>query len=149
MRKRLLMTSLVLLGLGLTACGNKEKADTKDTTATSSTKVETSKESEAKQEVDEATFKGVISENPTLDEETVSLTFDKVEAVSDPDKILDTLNASGVTLLAPTKALDGFKAEDLDVGSTIEFTIESPAAMTYSIPPQIAGNSIKTIKVVD
>lgn len=147
MKKRLLITGVVLFSLALTACGNKDKDNTKDSTIESSKTVETEASiTSSETQGETATFKGTISELPILDEKVVPLMFDKVEAVEDPDKLIDMFNASGVMLMADLESLDGFKPEDLEVGDEIEFTIDTPAAMTHSIPPQISGSAIKSIK---
>ena len=146
MKKRLFITGVVLFSLGLTACGNKEKDNTKDSTIESSQTVATDTASET--EGERATFKGSISELPTIDEKVVPLMFEKVEAIEDPDKLVDMFNASGVMLMVDLESLEGFKPDELEVGDEIEFTIETPAAMTHSIPPQISGSAIKSIKAV-
>ncbi|MFI3605084.1 hypothetical protein [Vagococcus fluvialis] len=147
MKKRLLVTSIVLLSLTLAACGNKKKDGTSESTAESSKTVETkSSTKEAQAEGETATFKGKIGEIPVLDEETVSLHFATVEAIEDPDKLIDTFNASGVTLMVDVETLKDFDPEDLEVGDELEFVINTPAQMTFSIPPQISGSSIRSIK---
>lgn len=150
MKKRLLVTSIVLLSLTLAACGNKEKDGTSESTAESSKTVETkSSTKEAQDEGETATFKGKIGEIPVLDEETVSLHFATVEAIEDPDKLIDTFNASGVTLMVDVETLKDFDPEDLEVGDELEFVINTPAQMTFSIPPQISGSSIRSIKPIN
>lgn len=146
MKKRLFFTGVVLFSLGLTACGNKEKDNTKDSAVESSQTVATDASSETQGE--RATFRGSISELPTIDEKVVPLMFEKVEAIEDPDKLIDMFNASGVMLMVDLESLEGFKPDELEVGDEIEFTIETPAAMTHSIPPQISGSAIKSIKAV-
>ena len=147
MKKRLLVTSIVLLSLTLAACGNNEKDGTSESTAESSKTVETkSSTKEDQAEGETATFKGKIGEIPVLDEETVSLHFATVEAIEDPDKLIDTFNASGVTLMVDVETLKDFDPEDLEVGDELEFVINTPAQMTFSIPPQISGSSIRSIK---
>lgn len=149
MKKRLLVTSIVLLSLTLAACGNKEKDGTSESTAESSKTVETkSSTKEDQAEGETATFKGKIGEIPVLDEETVSLHFATVEAIEDPDKLIDTFNASGVTLMVDVETLKDFDPEDLEVGDELEFVINTPAQMTFSIPPQISGSSIRSIKPI-
>ncbi|MGF2054088.1 hypothetical protein [Vagococcus fluvialis] len=150
MKKRLLVTSIVLLSLTLAACGNKEKDVTSESTAESSKTVETkSSTKEDQAEGETATFKGKIGEIPVLDEETVSLHFATVEAIEDPDKLIDTFNASGVTLMVDVETLKDFDPEDLEVGDELEFVINTPAQMTFSIPPQISGSSIRSIKPIN
>jgi ABC-type glycerol-3-phosphate transport system substrate-binding protein len=150
MKKRLLVTSIVLLSLTLAACGNKEKDGTSESTAESSKTVETkSSTKEDQAEGETATFKGKIGEIPVLDEETVSLHFATVEAIEDPDKLIDTFNASGVTLMVDVETLKDFDPEDLEVGDELEFVINTPAQMTFSIPPQISGSSIRSIKQIN
>ncbi len=150
MKKRLLVTSIVLLSLTLAACGNKEKDGTSESTAESSKTVETkSSTKEDQAEGETATFKGKIGKIPVLDEETVSLHFATVEAIEDPDKLIDTFNASGVTLMVDVETLKDFDPEDLEVGDELEFVINTPAQMTFSIPPQISGSSIRSIKPIN
>jgi hypothetical protein len=147
MKKRLLVTGRVRLSLTLAACGNKEKDGTSESTAEPSKTVETkSSTKEDQAEGETATFKGKIGEIPVLDEETVSLHFATVEAIEDPDKLIDTFNASGVTLMVDVETLKDFDPEDLEVGDELEFVINTPAQMTFSIPPQISGSSIRSIK---
>lgn len=149
MKKSLLFTSVVLLSLTLAACGNNNKETTNESTKESFETVETEASSVTQTEGEIAVFKGKISELPVIDEDTVPLTFDKVEAIEDPDKLVDSFNASGVVLLASLENLEGFEAEDLEVGTELQFELETPAATTFSIPPQIAGSSIKKITVVE
>mgnify|MGYP003593002653 FL=1 len=64
--------------------------------------------------------------------------------------MLNTFEASGLTLNADFDSFEGdVEPEDVVVGSVLEFTLTTPAAMTYSIPPQISGDSIISIKDVD
>ncbi|MBO0478439.1 hypothetical protein [Vagococcus fluvialis] len=133
------------------SCMWKQKKDgTSESTAESSKTVETkSSTKEAQAEGETATFKGKIGEIPVLDEETVSLHFATVEAIEDPDKLIDTFNASGVTLMVDVETLKDFDPEDLEVGDELEFVINTPAQMTFSIPPQISGSSIRSIKPIN
>jgi ABC-type glycerol-3-phosphate transport system substrate-binding protein len=78
MKKRLLVTSIVLLSLTLAACGNKEKDGTSESTAESSKTVETkSSTKEDQAEGETATFKGKIGEIPVLDELVYTLLLSK------------------------------------------------------------------------
>lgn len=139
MKKSLVLMSIALFSVGLVACSNKGEDATKESTAVSS---------ESSEEV--AVFRGEISELPIIDGEYVVLTFDELEAIKDPDDMLNTFEASGLTLNADFDSFEGdVEPEDVVVGSVLEFTLTTPAAMTYSIPPQISGDSIISIKDVD
>ncbi|HCM88789.1 MULTISPECIES: hypothetical protein [Vagococcus] len=109
---------------------------------------ETEVSSQKELKISSSTFKGELSEVPIIDEDTVILAFEKIIAIKDEDNLLDSLNANGVVLLADMTIFDKeMKPEDFKVGSLIEFELETPTAMTYSIPPQVAGNSIKRVSL--
>lgn len=144
MKKSLLFISITLLSIALVACSNNKDKTTEESKPAESTTVETSENQE-----ETATFRGKITEIPVLDEDVVRLIFDELEAVNDPDGLLDSFNASGVVLLAGLDSFDkDIEQEDIVAGSELEFVIETPAAMTFSIPPQVSGNSIITIRQI-
>ncbi len=141
MKKKAILTGLILTVLVLGACS--KKAEIK-TNASKETEVSSQKELK----ISSSTFKGELSEVPIIDEDTVMLTFEKVTAIKDEDNLIDSLNANGVVLLADMTIFDKeMKPENFKIGSILEFELETPTAMTYSIPPQVAGNSIKRISL--
>ncbi|MGX7023430.1 hypothetical protein [Vagococcus hydrophili] len=142
MKKRLVLLSTLFIALTLSACSKKEELKTNETKET----VETTQK---EMKIGSATFKGKLSETPIIDEDTIIMSFEKVTAIKDEEKLADMMNANGVVLLADMNIFDkDMKPEDFEVGSEIEFELETPTAMTYSIPPQVAGNSIKRISLV-
>lgn len=141
MKKKAILTGLILTVLVLGSCS--KKAEIK-TNASKETEVSSQKELK----ISSSTFKGELSEVPIIDEDTVMLTFEKVTAIKDEDNLIDSLNANGVVLLADMTIFDKeMKPENFKIGSILEFELETPTAMTYSIPPQVAGNSIKRISL--
>ncbi|MEG0551693.1 MAG: hypothetical protein RR554_11035 [Vagococcus sp.] len=144
MKKKVLILSIVVLSFIFVGCTKKVEKKTENT----SDSLETVQSTSSSQESKEARFRGKLTDKPTVDEETVRLSFEKVEAISDPEKISDNLNANGVVLLANPKTFDSsLNIENLTKDSEVEFTLTSPVAMTFSIPPQIAGNSITHVRL--
>ncbi len=139
MKRKLLLKGLIVMSITLVSCSKKEVKKTERSL--------TQETIETKEKTESARFKGEIIEPPMIDGETVRLTFENVTAVEDPEKVIDSLNANGVVLLANIESMDiNLETEDLEVGSELEFTLASPPAMTFSIPPQISGNSILEVK---
>ena len=101
MKKSLLFISITLLSIALVACSNN-----KDKTAEESKPVESTTVTTSENQEKTATFRGKITEMPVLDDDVVRLIFDELEAVNDPDGLLDSFNASGVVLLAGLDSFD-------------------------------------------
>lgn len=149
--KKIIITTTILASLFfMTGCSLKssEKADsnlTGETTEMTDIKDDVAKDREDGYSI----FEGKLSVDPTIKEDDVTLSFENVDAINDPDEIHDTINSNGVILNAQKKQ---FENEDdiseLKKGSVVQFTLEKSPALTFSIPPQIPGNSIKSIRVI-
>lgn len=73
----------------------------------------------------------------------------KVEAIEDPESILNMMKNDGVILnVSEGQLANGLKEEDLKSGDKIQFTLVDLPAMTMSIPPQVAGNSVLKVEKI-
>lgn len=143
MKKRVIASLTCVLLIVLSGCG-KNKLDVLSTDSSMTSEV---KESTDMKEL--SRYKGTLKQDAQLDEESVSLAFDKVEAIQDSEGMIDSLNADGVVLNIDKKSLSKtVNLDELKQDVEVEFTLESPVMMTFSIPPQIAGNSVKTLKLL-
>ncbi|UUV99103.1 hypothetical protein [Vagococcus luciliae] len=95
-------------------------------------------------------FEGRLTMDPIIEKDTVILSFESVDVVCDPDSIHDVLDSNGVVLNVDKKLYDKTKNKDkMRYGVTVEFTLTPTPALTFSIPPQVPGDSIESIKVLD
>lgn len=150
MKKKVwLISALALAVVTLAACGsgNKDKNTASSSEASSLKESSEPASSESTKAEEQAIIKGVLKEDVTTDGDNVSFFIIEVEGVSDPTDIAKGINEDGVILNAESKQVDGeFKAEDFKAGQTIEVTLEANPIMTRSLPPQIPGASIISIK---
>ena len=51
-------------------------------------------------------------------------------------------------LHAPQESFEGQEVSELTKGTTVQVTLSGLPVMTMSIPPQVPGNSIKTVEIV-
>jgi len=94
-------------------------------------------------------FEGRLAANPETNKNTVILSFDNVDVVNDPDSIHDILDSNGVVLNVDQSLFDKTaNADKLKEGVMVEFTLTRTPALTYSIPPQVPGDSIKALRVL-
>ena len=95
-------------------------------------------------------FEGRLSSDPVTNKETVILSFESVDVVHDPDSLHDILDSNGVILNVDKKLFDNTShCEKMRDGVRVEFTLTKTPALTFSIPPQVPGDSIESLKVLD
>lgn len=95
-------------------------------------------------------FEGSLSSNPVTNKDTVVLSFESVDVVNDPDSIHDILDSNGVILNVDKNLFKKTPNSDkIKDGVKIEFTLTKSPALTFSIPPQVPGNSIESLRVLD
>lgn len=145
-RKVWLISALALAVVSLAACGTKDKENVNSSEA-SSVKESSVASSESREAMEQSVIKGVLKEEVTVDGDNVSFFMTEVEGVSDPNEIAKGIGEEGVILNAESKQVDGeFKAADFKAGQVIEVTLDANPIMTRSLPPQIPGASIISIK---
>ena len=79
-------------------------------------------------------------------ESAVQILLTDVEAVQDSENATTSFN-DGVTINVDPATLD-FNFNDLKAGDKLKVSLDHPAIMTMSIPPQIPGNSILSVELV-
>lgn len=147
------MKKLTILGLALTAlllasCGSQSdnhstNETTKNDESTTNSTTNSTVESQAT-----TIFTGVLQENATAgDNETIQIFLNDIEAVDDQETIVPNFQTDGVILHAPQKSFEG-QISELTKGTTVQVTLTGLPVMTMSIPPQVPGNSIKTVEIV-
>lgn len=95
-------------------------------------------------------FEGRLISDPVIDKNAVILSFESVDAVNDPESIHDVLDSNGVVLNVDKTIFDKTKhKEKFKQGALVEFTLTKTPALTYSIPPQVPGDSIKSVQIKD
>ncbi|MFC6346804.1 hypothetical protein [Vagococcus carniphilus] len=150
MKKSFLALS-VLLSIGmLSACSNSKDNASNESSASSSISQQKEPEtsSSKKETQTNSEFKGKIAEKPVIEDETVTVTINKVEAIKDSEGINASFSPDGVVLIADKKVFDeSVKVEDLAEGDELDFILSSTPAMTKSIPPQISGDSVIKISL--
>ncbi|WP_314059967.1 hypothetical protein [uncultured Vagococcus sp.] len=145
-RKVWLISALALAVISLAACGTKDK-ETVNSSEASSVKESSVASSESSEAMKQSVIKGVLKEDVTVDGDKVSFFMTEVEGVSDLNEIAKGIGEEGVILNAESKEVDGeFKADDFKAGQAIEVTLDANPIMTRSLPPQIPGASIISIK---
>lgn len=151
-----MMTKQVIIGLSfaamllLTACGNQGNSAANGETGTSKTSEQTSSVSNSTSETETAAiFTGVIQEDAIAgSDDTFSLFLKEVAAVEDDDQVVQSFQNDGVILHVPVEAYSG-DLEELTEGATVQVTLQGIPIMTMSIPPQIPGNSIQKVELVE
>ena len=79
-------------------------------------------------------------------ESAVQILLTDVEAVQDSENATTSFN-DGVAINVDPTTLD-FDFNDLKAGDKLKVSLDHPAIMTMSIPPQIPGNSILSVELV-
>lgn len=79
-------------------------------------------------------------------ESAVQILLTDVEAVQDSENATTSFN-DGVAINVDPATLD-FDFNDLKSGDKLKVSLDHPAIMTMSIPPQIPGNSILSVELV-
>ena len=136
MNGSLILFSVMLLG----ACTT--------TTDTESTVESTNSMSTTKEEEIVTIFTATVESVTELEthESAVQIFLTDVEAVQDSENATTSFN-DGVTINVDPATLD-FNFNDLKAGDKLKVSLDHPAIMTMSIPPQIPGNSILSVELV-
>ena len=79
-------------------------------------------------------------------ESAVQILLTDVEAVQDSENATTSFN-DGVAINVDPATLD-FDFNELKAGDKLKVSLDHPAMMTMSIPPQIPGNSILSVELV-
>lgn len=145
--------ALVVLG----ACGQGnntvESSDTSMSTEQSTSQSTSNSTAGSSEEVSgTSVFSGVLVEdaNATDSDNSIRISLNEVEAVSDPEEMLASFQSNGVILNAQEEQLaEGLTVDQLKAGDKVQFTLAEMPIMTMSIPPQIPGNSITLIEKVE
>lgn len=132
----LILFSVMLLG----ACTT--------TTETESTVESTNSMSTTKEEEIVTIFTATVESVTELEtqESAVQIFLTDVEAVQDSENATTSFN-DGVTINVDPATLD-FDFNDLKAGDKLKVSLDHPAIMTMSIPPQVPGNSILSVELV-
>lgn len=152
--KKLVFTGLILsITLLVSGCGketttgNSEVAETTTIASTSET-VETSGEIQETNTILTGKINGEVTANQDA-ENSWRIYVTEVDAKEDPEGILASMK-DGIVLNATAEQLaEGLTMADLKAGNQVEFTVSSPAATTMSIPPQLLGNALVELRVLD
>ncbi|GCF93384.1 hypothetical protein NRIC_12750 [Enterococcus florum] len=94
-------------------------------------------------------FIGELAKQPTEqdDQDTLQLYLKKITKVEDPESVLSSFHTNGVLLNVPKEQL-AFSIDQFTPGIKLRCTLSAVPIMTMSIPPQIPGNSIKSVEFV-
>lgn len=145
-----------ILALGLVCLSLVGCTPEKMTNKTSEKQTEISQEmvdkndKEVNQKNDKATLlKAVLKEDASIEGDSVRLTLVSVEGIKDPEELARGFGEEGVVLNASQKQLlDQLTPDKLLKGTQVEVALEEHAVTTRSLPPQIPGNSIISIKKI-
>ena len=117
-------------------------------TDTESTVESTNSMSTTKEEESVTIFTATVESVMELEtqESAVQILLTDVEAVQDSENATTSFN-DGVAINVDPATLD-FNFNDLKAGDKLKVSLDHPAIMTMSIPPQIPGNSILSVELV-
>ena len=117
-------------------------------TDTESTVESTNSMSTTKEEESVTIFTATVESVTELEthESAVQIFLTDVEAVQDSENATTSFN-DGVAINVDPATLD-FNFNDLKAGDKLKVSLDHPAIMTMSIPPQIPGNSILSVELV-
>ena len=136
----LILFSVILLG----ACTTTNTESTQsESMVESSNSMSTTKEEEIV-----TIFTATVESVTELEtqESAVQILLTDVEAVQDSENATTSFN-DGVAINVDPTTLD-FDFNDLKAGDKLKVSLDHPAIMTMSIPPQIPGNSILSVELV-
>lgn len=71
--------------------------------------------------------------------------LEEIKAIEDPEGIVNIFQDMGVGMTIDTEHID---LNDWKKGKEVEVVLTGIPVMTMSIPPQLAGNSIKSVELV-
>lgn len=146
------LTVFTLISLGACAQNKKDSSKGSEETSMSSQKDQVIDETLNTKDKDEtqSIFTAVLVEDATKNEtvdKSIRFVLKDVEVVEDPEKIINMMKNDGVILNVPKEQLaDGLTESEFKAGDTIQFTLAGLPAMTMSIPPQVAGNSVVNVE---
>ncbi|AQP53926.1 hypothetical protein CBF34_05155 [Vagococcus penaei] len=152
MKKWFILSSLLCLVAVTTSCSN-QKGTTDSSSSQSVNTLETSVVNTSEQEAskENVVLEGTLAHDAKMDEKNItSVLVKKIQGIKDPDDIQKSMEKDGLILNIPEDRLIAadLTADDLKNGTRIEFTITSNAAMTFSLPPQLMGDSLVSLKVL-
>lgn len=136
----LILFSVILLG----ACTTTNTESTQsESMVESSNSMSTTKEEEIV-----TIFTATVESVTELEtqESAVQILLTDVEAVQDSENATTSFN-DGVAINVDPTTLD-FDFNDLKAGDKLKVSLDHPAIMTMSIPPQIPGKSILSVELV-
>lgn len=152
-----MMKKQVILGLSLaavlllTACGSPENnnASSGDNTPSESSENASSVANSSLESETATVFTGIIQEDARAgSDDTFQLFLKDVAAVEDEDQVVQSFQNDGVILHVPIEAYSG-EIEELVEGDKVQVSLQGVPIMTMSIPPQIPGNSIQKVELVN
>lgn len=140
MNGSLILFSVMLLG----ACTTTDTASTKSELMVESTNSMSTTREEEIVTIFTARIESVMELE--THESAVQILLIDVEAVQDSENATTSFN-DGVAINVDPATLD-FNFNDLKAGDKLKVSLDHPAIMTMSIPPQIPGNSILSVELV-
>lgn len=140
MNGSLILFSVMLLG----ACTTTDTDSTKSELMVESTNSMSTTREEEIVTIFTARIKSVMELE--THESAVQILLIDVEAVQDSENATTSFN-DGVAINVDPATLD-FNFNDLKAGDKLKVSLDHPAIMTMSIPPQIPGNSILSVELV-
>lgn len=143
---KVIFSCLLATGLlfSLTGCGNGDKNEA----SIDSISAETTTKAKDSSNEGESIFKGEIESIDDSVDDTIQIKVVNVDEIEDPENIGTSFDNDGVTLNVSNDQLVGGK-ESFQKGDEIKFTLKEKPIMTMSIPPQIPGNSIVEVRVIE
>ncbi|HIY58336.1 MAG TPA: hypothetical protein H9829_09120 [Candidatus Tetragenococcus pullicola] len=129
----------------LSACSaTNDTNDTSETTLPEET-ASISSETESSQEAP-ATFTATVT-SLTEEEQEMQLYLENVEAIDDPDNITASFETEGVIFNLSGDESD--ELSELEQGMKVQVTLKGLPIMTMSIPPQVPGQYIEELKIIE
>lgn len=153
MTKKYLLTAATLIAaLSLTACGGQSKTDKKgnegQTVTTETAKLPEINDKEKASE-DATVFTGVLREDAKEAGSAIILNIGDAVGVEDKADIVKMFSESGVIINAEENQLGkDEKLTDYLKGQKVEVKLVGTAPMSRSLPPQIPGNAVISIKKI-
>lgn len=151
-KKYILSAAALVAALSLTACGDKkeETKNTKETATSETVETQMPKVNDEEKSKEEATvFTGVLAEDAREAGTSTVLTIVETEGVKDKNDIVKMFSQAGVVINLDDDQLGkDLTAADYKAGQKVEVEIEGSAPMTRSLPPQLPGSAVISIKKI-
>lgn len=147
---RKIFTLLFLISISLAGCGAQSTSSTGSSTTENIAVSSTTAASETTEDeaMMETSFTGVIQETPeTSGQDPISIYLKDVQSLQDDEDIVASFESDGVILHVPAEAFTSDLTDFIE-GAKVEVHLQGVPVMTMSIPPQIPGNSIKSVTVL-